>query len=88
MFEQSLEEMTAVVTVESGIFSILTGSNVGLGSCGIKEGSNKYSAAEALSIIKKIDSLLPSAPKYAQKRIRATRNSFVFAFGPDMESVL
>jgi len=88
MFEKTFDEMTAVVTVEPGVFSILGQSNVGLGSCGIKKGSNTYTSAEALEIIHKIDKLAPSAPKALYKRIRATRMSFALAFGPEMEEKL
>ena len=88
MFERTFEEMTAVVTVESGVFAVLGQSNVGLGSCGIKKGSNVYTSAEALAIIRQIDRLALSAPKALYKRIRATRMSFCFAFGPEMEAAL
>lgn len=85
LMERALEDMSAYVCVEPGMFATLCASNVGLGACGIKEGTNRYTYSDAISIIRKIDSLLPSAPKYLQKRIRATRMSFVFAFGPEME---
>lgn len=85
---RSLEDMSAHICVESGTFAILTASNVGLGACGIKEGVHCYTYHDAVSIILTIDKLLPSAPKYLQKRIRATRMSFVFAFGPEMENQL
>ena len=88
MFERTFEDMTAVVTVETGVFSILGQSNVGLGTCGIKEGSNVYTSSEALAIIRQIDRLAPSAPKSLYKRIRATRMSFCFAFGPEMEAAI
>lgn len=88
MFEQNFEDMTASVFVEHGIFQTLTASNVGLGNCGIKEGANLYTSTEAIHIIHKIDSRLPACPKSLQKRIRATRMQFVFAFGPDMEEAL
>ena len=86
--ERPLEVRSAHICVEPEIFSILGASNVGLGACGIKEGIHRYTYSDAIYIIHEIDKLLPSAPKYLQKRIRATRMSFVFAFGPEMEEQL
>jgi len=86
--DKKLEEMKATIYVESGIFSILGQSNVGLGNCGIKEGLNVYSYSEAVLIIRKIDSIFPYSPKYLQKRIRAQRMSFILAFGPEMEAFI
>lgn len=85
MFEQTFEEMTAVVTIESGIYQTLTASNVGVNTALISEGGASYSSEHALRVIRALDKALLSCPKYLIKRIRAQRNSFVFAFGPDME---
>lgn len=87
MFETTFENMTAFITVESGIFGVLGQSNVGLGFSGIKEGGNTYTSRQAIEIIRKIDKALVGCPKHLFKRIRATRMQFVFAFGPEMETV-
>jgi len=86
--ERKLEDMSALIYTEAGMASILGQSNVGLGSCGIKEGFVEYTYSEAILIIKQIDRLILSAPKYLRKRIWSTRMSFVFAFGPEMEASL
>lgn len=87
-FSNPLKERSASIYVESEMFGILGASNVGLGNCGIVKGDHRYSYTDALRIITAIDRLMPSAPKYLQKRIRATRMSFVLAFGPEMEAEL
>ena len=87
MFEQTLQEMTAVVTVESELFQTLTASNVGVGSDVVFEGSRCYTFKEAMKAIAALDAALRSCSKCFYKRIRAQRLQFVFAFGPEMESV-
>ena len=88
MFERTLEEMTAIVTVEPGLFDLLTASNVGVPLGAVYLGSRRYSFAEAIQAIYAIDRALLSCAKAYQKRIRAQRMAFVFAFGPDMEIYL
>ena len=87
MFERTLEEMTAIVTVESEMFQTLTASNVGFPLALIGCGSKEYSFQSAVEAIKAFDRILMHCPKALYKRIRATRMQFVFAFGPDMMAI-
>lgn len=87
MFERTLEEMTAVITVESEMFQALTASNVGFPVALIGCGAKEYSFTSAIEAINAFDRILPNCPKGLYKRIRATRMQFVFAFGPDMMEV-
>ncbi len=88
MFEIDLKDMNSLIFIESGMFEILTASNVGLRDSGIVNGWNRYSYCEAVSIIKEIDVALLSCPKYFRKRVLATRREFTNAFGPEMETVV
>jgi hypothetical protein len=87
MFEQTLEEMKARVCVEPAIFQTLTADNVGVSAEIIFSGEKDYSYSEAMLVVTVLDKVLKNCPKYLQKRIRAQRMSFVFAFGPDMEEI-
>lgn len=87
MFEQTLEQMTAFITVETDLFESITASNVGGDPEIIKQGSAQYSFSSAKLAVEHLDRILRICPKYLQKRIRAQRMSFVFAFGPEMEKV-
>ena len=87
MFEQTLEEMSALVVIEPKIFEVLTASNVGVNPSLICRGAKTYSYSEAVDVISALDKALLSCPKYLYKRIRSQRNSFVWAFGPEMEEV-
>jgi hypothetical protein len=87
MFVQTLEEMKSLILIESGLYQTLTASNVGINPEIISEGDCEYTYHEARNIVAAFDKALISCPKYLQKRIRAQRMSFVFAFGPGMEEV-
>ena len=87
MNERSLEEMNAMVVIEQNLFQALTASNVGLSNGIVFDGGHIYLYEEAVIVINAIDRALLSCPKHLQKRIRAQRMSFVFAFGPEMEAV-
>lgn len=84
MFEQTLQEMTAIITVESGMFQLVTASNVGVSPEKVFCGSRKYTFEEAVTAIEALDVALRSCSKYLYRRIRATRMQFVYAFGPEM----
>ncbi len=88
MFDQELKDMTAVVTVEPGMFDTITASNVGVSPDLVFCGGHEYDFHAALDVINNIDRALLSCPKYLYKRIKAQRMSFVFAFGPEMEGVV
>jgi len=85
MFEQTLDEMNAMVFVSPEMFRTLTASNVGVSRESISIGYAEYSFREAVDVVGLLDKALLSCPKYLRKRILAQRMSFVFAFGPDME---
>lgn len=84
MFEQTLQEMTATITLESGMFQTITASNVGVSPAVVFCGSRRYTFEEAVAAIEALDVALRSCSKYLYKRIRATRMQFVCAFGPEM----
>lgn len=84
MFEQTLDEMTATIFIEEGQWNILTASNVGMDYNTIYKGFHVYTSGEAITIIDKLDKIIFDCPKYLQKRIRASRNQFVCAFGVEM----
>ena len=87
MFEQKLEKMTATIHVNPEMFNTLTAANVG-GNCdSLNKGWFEYDYSAALKIIAWIDRSLLSCPKYLKKRVTSQRNSFVFAFGPEMVDV-
>lgn len=88
MFEQDLKDMTAIVVIEPVMYQTLIASNVGIPVDRIFCGGHKYDFQSAVDAINSIDHALRSCPKYLYKRIRAQRMSFVFAFGPDMESLV
>ena len=77
--------MKSLIHIESGMYKTLTASNVGMDPAIIRENESEYSWDESLNVIRKLDECLVHCPKYLQKRIRAQRMSFVFAFGPEME---
>jgi hypothetical protein len=84
MFEVNLNEMTAVVFVESELYRVVTASNVGVSPYLVFEGGREYSFEEALKAINRLDSALLSCSKYLYKRIKGLRMQFASAFGPDM----
>ena len=87
MFEQTLEEMKSVIFIESATYQTLTASNVGASYALIFEGSHTYTYEEAREVVAMLDGIIVNCPKRLQRKIRATRNQFVFAFGPEMETV-
>jgi len=84
MFERTFEEMSARVFVEEGAAEIA--ARYGMGE--ISPGDNEVSSTEALALARKFDQLQAGVPKRLQKRWRALRNQFVFAFGPELEERL
>lgn len=84
MFERTLQEMTAIITIESEMFQTLTASNIGVSPSVVFCGSRKYTFEESNRAIAAIDQSLRSCSKCFYKRIRATRMQFVYAFGPEM----
>jgi hypothetical protein len=87
MFEQTLEEMKAIYYISPQMYKTLTASNVGVNPDIIFPGYHEYSYHQALAVINALDKCLIVCAKYLQKRIRAERLSFTFAFGPEMEEV-
>jgi hypothetical protein len=88
MFEQRLENTTATIFIESGIYQILTASNVGVNPALIFDGGRTYTYVEGLLAIAALDKASKTCPKYLHKRIRAQKMSFIFAFGPEMENII
>lgn len=88
MFEQELENMCAVITIENALYDTLTASNVGISDQVISRGSRVYTFFEAIESIKAIEKALKGCPKYLKKRIQAQKMSFIFAFGPEMEKYI
>ena len=86
MFEVELKDMTAVVTVESRVYSELTASNVGVNPELLAEGARVYTFDEAVVVVQAIDKAMRGCAKHFLNRFRAQRNSFIYAFGPEMES--
>jgi UDP-N-acetyl-D-mannosaminuronate dehydrogenase len=84
MFEQTLQEMTAIVIIENEMYQTLTASNVGVSPEVVFCGSRRYTFEEANRAIAAIDQSLRGCSKCYYKRIRATRMQFVYAFGPEM----
>ena len=87
MFEQTLEEMKAIHYIDQKIYSQLTASNVGVNPGIIFPGNHEYTYHQARDVINALDKCLIGCAKHLQKRIRAERLSFTFAFGPAMEEV-
>lgn len=87
MFEQTLEESKAHIYIHPEMYQRLTGSNVGINHDIIYPGNHEYTYHQARIVISALDKCLISCAKYLQKRIRAERLSFTFAFGPEMEEV-
>ena len=87
MFEHALENMKLGIFIESKAYQMVTASNVGANYMLIFEGEHAYTYHEAREIVAMFDRILVSCPKHTQKKIRAMRNQFVFAFGPEMEDV-
>jgi hypothetical protein len=87
MFEIDLENMKASVFVESDLYDTMTSARVGVSRDLLHKGAANYTYEQAKAVVVDIDKALLSCAKHLQKRIRAQRMSFVFAFGPDMEEV-
>jgi hypothetical protein len=87
MFEQTLEEMKAIHYISPEMYQQLTASNVGVNPEIIFHGDNEYTYHQARDVISALDKALIGCAKHLQKRIRAERLSFTFAFGPEMEEV-
>lgn len=84
MFEQSLEDMKAIILVESGMYNSVTSDNVGVSPEIIFEGDHEYTFSEAISVINALDKASKGCPKYLIKRITSLKKQFSYAFGPDM----
>lgn len=78
MFEQALEDMTAIVYIDDK--GAVACSENGLS---LQRGPRLFTYQEAVDIITRGEALWASAPKYQQKRFRATLNSIRNAFGPE-----
>ena len=85
MFDQTIEEMTATVFVEPGLFEQLSSSTCAV-ICPetLVAGGNRLTFADARAVIERADRMGKSAPKHLHNKIRAFRNGVVNAFGPEM----
>ena len=88
MFEVDLKNMSAVVTIEERVYAELIASNVGVNPDLISLGGRSYSFYEAIAAVKAINWAMRGCPKCYLNRFRAQRNSFIYAFGPEMETFL
>lgn len=87
MFDQKLKDMESTIFIESSLFDIVTGSNVGVSMDIVFKGWHRYTYDEAVIVIRDIDHVLKSCPKCLQKRVASLKRQFIDSFGPDMEEV-
>ena len=78
MFEQALEEMTALIYVDDKAAEACSQNGISL-----HRGGQQLSYSDAVHLLERMEHLYPSVPKYQQKRFRAMANGIRNAFGPD-----